>query len=104
GSVLLVMHRSSEKASLRAGSAVAPALPRGGEVVAAIRIGRGINPVRGGGPFAVGEGAVWAMSGTRSRLMRIDPARNAVVAKIKVHTPEAVAAGDGAVWLSHSSE
>jgi len=104
GSVLLVMHRSSEKGSVRTGSAVAPALPRGGKVVAAIRVGRGILPVRGGGPLAAGEGAVWAMSNAQSTLMRIDPARNAIVAKIKVHTPEAVAAGDGAVWLSNPSE
>jgi YVTN family beta-propeller protein len=103
GSVLLVMHRSS-RVHVRTVPAVAPALPRGGNVVAAIRIGRGLLPVRGGGPLAVGEGAVWATSGTQSALMRIDPARNAVVAKIKVHTPEAVAAGDGAVWLSNPSE
>ena len=103
GSVLLVMHRSSEKVSVRTGSAAAPALSRGGKVVAAIRVGRGIVPVRGGGAMAVGEGAVWAMSNTQSTLMRIDPARNAIVAKIKIGTPEAAAAGDGAVWLSDPS-
>ena len=67
GSVLLAVHRSSEKSELRAGPAAAPALPRGGKVVAAIRIGRGRPPVRAGGPLAVGEGAVWAVSNTRSR-------------------------------------
>jgi YVTN family beta-propeller protein len=104
GSVLLAVHRSSEKASVRAGPAVAAALPRGGKVVAEIRVGRGGLPVRGGGPMAVGEGAVWAVSSTRSSLMRIDPARNAVVAEIEVVPPEAVAAGEGAVWLSNPSE
>ncbi len=36
--------------------------------------------------------------------MRIDPARNAVVARIKVYPPETVAAGDSAVWLSNPSD
>jgi YVTN family beta-propeller protein len=36
--------------------------------------------------------------------MRIDPARNAVVARIKVAPPEAMAAGDGGVWLTYPSE
>ena len=34
------------------------------------------------GPATVGEGAVWAMSDPESTLLRIDPARNAVVARI----------------------
>ena len=54
--------------------------------------------------MAVGEGAVWAMSDSQATLMRIDPARNAVVARIKVYPPEAVAAGDGGVWLSNPSD
>ena len=100
GSALLVVHRSSEQESVPTGTA----LPPGGKVIAAIRVGRGGLPVRGGGPFAVGEGAVWATSSTKSRLMRIDPAQNRIVARIKVHTPETVAAGDGGVWLSNPSE
>jgi YVTN family beta-propeller protein len=37
--------------------------------------------------------------------MRIDPARNTVVARIKVVSPpEAAAAGDGAVWLSNPED
>jgi YVTN family beta-propeller protein len=36
--------------------------------------------------------------------MRIDPSRNAIVAKIRVARPEAAAAGDGAVWLSYPYE
>src|SRR5207237_8418768 len=45
-----------------------------------------------------------AMSDIESMLRRIDPTRNAVVARTKVSPGEAAAAGDGAVWLSHSSE
>jgi YVTN family beta-propeller protein len=41
------------------------------------------------------------MSNAESTLMRIDPARNAVVARIKVPPPEAAVAGDGAVWLTY---
>jgi YVTN family beta-propeller protein len=36
--------------------------------------------------------------------MRIDPARNAVVARIKVSVPEAAAAGDGGVWLAYPGQ
>jgi len=44
------------------------------------------------------------MSDAEERLMRIDPSRNAVVARIKVPPePEAAAAGDGAVWLTYPS-
>ena len=77
------------------------ALPRGAEVVARIRLGRGAAAPYGGGALAVGEGAVWAMSDAEATLMRIDPARNAVVARINVPPPDAAAAGDGAVWLTY---
>lgn len=80
------------------------ALPRGGKVVARIRLGRGAPAPLGGGALTVGEGAVWAMSNAESTLMRIDPARNAVVARIKVSPPEAAAAGDGAVWLTYPAD
>ena len=80
------------------------ALPRGGKVVARIPLGRGAPAPLGGGAFTVGEGAVWAMSDIESTLMRIDPRRNAVVARIKVAPGEAAAAGNGGVWLSHPSE
>ena len=79
------------------------ALPRGGKVVARIPLGRGAPAPLGGGALTVGEGAVWAMSDAESTLMRIDPARNAVVARIKVAPPDTAAAGDGAVWLSYPS-
>jgi YVTN family beta-propeller protein len=100
GSIVL-----AKKANGPTGSTAAPVLPPGGKVVARIRIGRGnvVLGQRGGGPLAVGEGAVWAMSDAKATLMRIDPARNVIVARIKVGTPEAAAAGDGAVWLSNPS-
>jgi virginiamycin B lyase len=44
------------------------------------------------------------MSDAESTLMRIDPARNAVVARIKVAPPDSAAAGDGAVWLSYPGD
>jgi YVTN family beta-propeller protein len=79
-------------------------LPPGGKVVARIPLGRGAPAPLGGGEFAVGEGAVWAMSDAASTLFRIDPARNAVVARIKIFSPpDAAAAGAGAIWLSDPS-
>ena len=87
-------------------SASAPnkVLPRGAKVVATIAI----PPETGG--LAVGEGAVWAMSWSASRLTRIDPAGNTVAARITVKPvkpcPPApdpcgeLAAGNGAVWVS----
>jgi YVTN family beta-propeller protein len=105
GSVLLATHRSSEEATASTRSGLA-ALSPGGEVVARIRVGRAIFAIgqNGGGALAVGEGAVWAMSDAKETLMRIDPARNAIVARIKVGAPEAAVAGEGAVWLSNPSE
>ena len=85
------------------GTASIRALPRGGRIVARISLGRGAPAPLGGGALTVGEGAVWAMSNWESTLMRIDPARNAVVARIKVSPPQAAAAGDGAVWLTDPS-
>jgi YVTN family beta-propeller protein len=76
-------------------------LPSGAKVVARIRLGRGAPAPLGGGALTVGEGAVWAMSDAESTLMRIDPTRNAVVARIKVPPPDTTAAGDGAVWLTY---
>ena len=106
GSVLLVTQRSSDKVNVRTGSTLAPALPPGGKVVARIRIGRSsvVLGRHAGGALAVGEGAVWAMNDAKATLMRIDPARNAVVARVKVGTPEEAAAGAGAVWLSNRYE
>jgi len=81
-------------------------LPRAGTVVAKVPIPAGT------GGFAVGEGAVWAVSDALPRLTRIDPDRNATAARIKIKLTNAcpaeapgcgeVAAGDGAVWVTHA--
>jgi virginiamycin B lyase len=89
--------RTVTRISARAGGAEAHALAAG-KVVASIPV-----PALGGG-FAVGEGAVWAMSDATSTLMRIDPKQNAVVARIRLSPGETAAAGDGAVWLTHPNE
>ena len=41
------------------------------------------------------------MSDSQSTLFRIDPTKNAVVARIEVPAPDTAAAGDGAVWLTY---
>jgi YVTN family beta-propeller protein len=59
----------------------------------------------GGGAFAVGEGAVWQMSNNTGELLRIDPRRNAIVARISgLGASETAAAGEGAVWVTHPDE
>jgi YVTN family beta-propeller protein len=82
----------------------ARALPQGGKVVARIPLGPREPAPLGGGALTVGEGAVWAMSDIKSTLIRIDPSRNVVVARIKVSPPESAAAGDGALWLAYPSQ
>ena len=96
--------RAAIASSGQTAAAKTRSLPRGGKVVARIPLGRGAPAPLGGGALTVGEGAVWAMSNAESTLMRIDPARNAVAARIKVSPPEATAAGDGAVWLTYPSD
>jgi virginiamycin B lyase len=87
--------RAVTATSARGDTGPVAALPQGGDIVARI-------PVPAGpGGFAVGEGAVWSISDDASRLSRIDPKRNAVVARIKVGRSEAAAAGEGAVWITH---
>jgi streptogramin lyase len=64
----------------------------------------------GTGGLTVGEGAVWALSWSNWTLMRIDPSKSAVTARITVKpanpcppSPDTcgqVAAGNGAVWVS----
>jgi virginiamycin B lyase len=91
-------------AAASASTTSSAALPRGAKVVARLGI------PQGAGGLAVGEGAVWAMRSAVSTLMRIDPARNAVVARITVKPVHAcppfpascgeAAAGDGSVWVS----
>src|SRR5689334_18595103 len=99
GSIVLATHRSTEQVSARR-----VGLPPGGKLVAAIPVGHATPPWRGGGPMAIGDGAVWAVGNAEETLSRIDPARNAVVAKIKLAAPEEMAAGDGGVWLTYPSE
>jgi len=57
--------------------AASTALPPGGKVVAKIAIPKGF------GGFALGEGAVWAMSDDVSTLTRIDPKSNKVADIVK---------------------
>ena len=86
------------------GSFAASTLTRVSATVADARLVATIAVPPGGGAFAVGEGAVWSMSDPISTLLRIDPARNAVVARIHVAPGEAAVAGEGAVWLTHPRE
>ena len=82
--------------------------PRAGRVTAKVRIPAGT------GGFAVGQGAVWAVSDPVPTLTRIDPRRNAVAASIKIKLVKAcpaqppgcgdAAAGDGAVWVTHLTD
>jgi YVTN family beta-propeller protein len=99
GSVVLATRHTTHPVSAHTGG-----LRPGGKVVAAIPVGHATPPWRGGGPMAIGEGAVWAVGNAESTLSRIDPARNAVVKKIELDPPEEMAAGDGAVWLTYPSE
>ena len=74
------------------------------KVVASIAIPEGT------GGLTIGEGAVWALSWSKWTLMRIDPRRNVITARIKVKPTNScppapdtcgqVAAGNGAVWVS----
>ena len=90
GSALVAAHHRSAKGS-----------SNGPRVIARIPLGRGAPAPQGGGAFAVGDGAVWAMSDSQSTLFRIDPAKNAVVARIAVPAADTAAAGEGAVWLTY---
>ena len=82
------------------------ALPTAGKVVASIPIPAGY------GGFSVGAHGVWALTDDVSRLSRIDPARNAVSARITVKPttpcPEFVcgepAEGEGVLWVPRASD
>jgi virginiamycin B lyase len=89
-------------------SAAVPASPKAvgphAKVIARISIPAGT------GGLAIGEGAVWSLSWSRAMLLRIDPRKNLVTARVVVKPanpcpPEPdtcgqVAAGSGAVWVS----
>ena len=74
------------------------------------RSSRSIAIPEGTGGLTIGEGAVWALSWSKWTLMRIDPHKNVITARIKVKptnpcppapdTCGQVAAGNGAVWVS----
>jgi virginiamycin B lyase len=78
------------------------------EVVAKIAIPQGT------GGLTIGEGAVWALSWSKWTLMRIDPHKNVITARIELKptnscppfpdTCGSVAAGDGSVWVSMRSD
>lgn len=90
-------------AMLPAGAA-GSGVPRGATVVAKIRV------QHASGELAAGLGGVWAMTDDGTTLYRIDPKRNAVVARIDLGMHEAcpafpqscgeVAVGDHAVWVA----
>ncbi|PWU25360.1 MAG: hypothetical protein C5B48_01685 [Candidatus Rokuibacteriota bacterium] len=83
-------------------------LPRGGTVVASIRI------PQNGGAFAVGEGAVWATSDAVSILSRIDPKLNSPVVRSTIPSHKTctdlpgscgeAAVGSGALWVARISD
>lgn len=91
---------------LGAAAPKARGLPPGPKLVHRITIGHSnqANYQIGGGPLAVGAGAVWAVSDASSKLMKIDPARNTVVKQIKVDTPGAIAVADRDIWLSNPAQ
>jgi streptogramin lyase len=55
-------------------------------------------------PIAFGAGSVWGLSADNSKVIRIDPTTNSVSATIKLPTVGgALAATDGAVWVTQTS-
>src|SRR2546430_9118222 len=85
-----------------------PAHPRVGKVVAKVPIPAGT------GGFAVGEGAIWAVSDTVPMLTRIDPDRNVAAVRIRITLSNPcpaeppgcgeAAAREGAVWGTHTTD
>ena len=49
---------------------------------------------------AFGEGSIWTGNYIDGRVSRVDPRTNAVTAKTATGTPQALAAGAGAAWVS----
>ena len=49
---------------------------------------------------AFGAGAVWAANWNDGTVSRVDPATNAVTARIPVGATQALAAGAGSAWVS----
>ena len=59
-----------------------------------IDVGKGVSFV------AFGEGAVWTGNYVDGTVARIDPGTNTVSSKTSIGTPQALAAGAGAAWVS----
>ena len=59
-----------------------------------IEVGAGVQYV------AFGDGVVWAANWNDGTVARIDPATNAVTARIPVGATQALAAGAGSAWVS----
>jgi DNA-binding SARP family transcriptional activator/ABC-type branched-subunit amino acid transport system substrate-binding protein/DNA-binding beta-propeller fold protein YncE len=71
------------------------------------RIGPGPHPVTrsidtGAGVSFItfGDGMVWAANDVDGKVSRIDPRTNSVTAKLAIGASQAIAAGDGSVWVS----
>ena len=47
-----------------------------------------------------GDGLVWAANNVDGNVSRIDPHTNTVTAKVPIGAPQAIAAGNGSVWVS----
>ena len=61
---------------------------------------RTIDVGAGVGFVSFGEGAVWAANYVDGVVSRIDPRSNGVTARTSVGSPQAIAAGAGAAWVS----
>ncbi len=71
-----------------------PAIPRD---VASINVGFGASVV------AYGDGALWVGNDVSDAVSRIDPRTLATTATVHVPSPQSVAVGDGAVWVTAGS-
>ena len=63
-------------------------------VTRTIDVGPGVTFV------SFGDGAVWTGNYINGTVSRVDPATNSVTAESSVGTPQALAVGDGAAWVS----
>jgi hypothetical protein len=86
---------------------VLPATVAARPLEAAARLHIGPPPVPMGGevfPVAIGEGAVWVV--LHGQLVRVDPSRNRVAARVRVSLPEETAdvlLAGGGVWVATSA-
>jgi ABC-type branched-subunit amino acid transport system substrate-binding protein len=68
--------------------------PQRPPILRTIDVGKGVSFV------AFGEGAVWTGNYVDGAVSRIDPGTNTVSSKTSIGTPQALAAGAGAAWVS----